>query len=207
MTIPTTDSQDELQAVNQILSSVGQAPVTTLEQTNPDVSIALGTLRQVSREVQSEGWSFNREYNYPLVPNTECQIEIPNNMLQMDMSTDVYYNRDKDPVPREGKLYNRIAHTYQWEEGKILYMDITWLWNFDDIPKVVRDYIVSRAATYVSMRIVGDPQLYSTLQQQEAYMRSNAMEWETQQGDYTFFGHPRGGNYYVSYKPYHALRR
>ena len=33
------------------------------------------------------------------------------------------------------------------------------------------------------------------------------MEWETQQGDYTFFGHPRGGNYYVSYKPYHALRR
>ena len=86
-------------------------------------------------------------------------------------------------------------------------MDITWLWNFDDIPKVVRDYIVARAAAYVAMRIVGDPQLYSTLQQQEAYMRSNAMEWETQQGDYTFFGHPRGGDYYVSYKPYHALAR
>jgi hypothetical protein len=56
MAFPTTDSQDELQAVNQILASVGQAPVTTLEQTNPDVSIALDTLRQVSREVQAEGW-------------------------------------------------------------------------------------------------------------------------------------------------------
>ena len=86
-------------------------------------------------------------------------------------------------------------------------MDITWLWNIDDIPKVVRDYIVARASSYVAMRIVGDPQLYQTLSQQEAYMRSNAMEWETQQGDYTFFGHPRGGNYYVAYKPYHALRR
>ena len=207
MAFPTTDSQDELQAVNQILASVGQAPVTTLEQTNPDVSIALDTLRQVSREVQAEGWSFNREYNYPLTPNDAGQIEITGNMLQLDMSTDIYYNRDKDPVPREGKLYNRIAHTYQWEEGKTLYMDVTWLWNFDDIPKVVRDYIVSRAATYTAMRIVGDPNLYSTLQQQEQYMRSNALEWETQQGDYTFFGHPRGGNYYVSYKPFHALAR
>ena len=207
MAFPTTDSQDELQAVNQILASVGQAPVTTLEQTNPDVSIALDTLRQVSREVQAEGWSFNREYNYPLTPNDAGHIEIPANMLQMDLSIDDYYNRDKDPVPREGKLYNRIAHTYIWEADKTLYFDISWFWNFDDIPKVVRDYIVSRAATLTAMRIVGDPNLYSTLQQQEAYMRSNAMEWETQQGDYTFFGHPRGGNYYVSYKPFHALSR
>ena len=84
-------------------------------------------------------------------------------MLQLDLSTDIYYNRDKDPVPREGKLYNRIAHTYQWEQGKTLYMDITWLWNFDDIPKVVRDYIVARAASYTAMRIVGDPNLYQTL--------------------------------------------
>ena len=65
MAFPTTDSQDELQAVNQILASVGQAPVTTLEQTNPDVSIALDTLRQVSREVQAEGWSFNRRITIP----------------------------------------------------------------------------------------------------------------------------------------------
>jgi hypothetical protein len=51
MAFPTTDSPGELQAVNQILASVGQAPVTTLEQTNPDVAIAYNTLQQVSREV------------------------------------------------------------------------------------------------------------------------------------------------------------
>ena len=69
MSFPTTDSPGELQAVNQILASVGQAPVTTLEQTNPDVAIAYNTLQQVSREVQAEGWTFNREYRYPLTPN------------------------------------------------------------------------------------------------------------------------------------------
>ena len=206
MAFPTTDSQDELQAVNQILASVGQAPVTTLEQTNPDVSIAYDTLRQVSREVQAEGWSFNREYNYPLTPNAKHEIEIPPNMLQLDMSVDWWYNRDKDPVPREGKLYDRIAHSYIWQD-QVMYFDITWLWDFKDIPQVVRDFIVARAAAFVAMRIVGDPNLYSVLSQQEAYARSNALEWETQQGDYTMFGHPMGADYYVSYKPYHALRR
>ena len=54
MTLPTSGSQTELQAVNQILASVGQAPVTTLEQTNPDVAIAYNTLLEVSREIQAE---------------------------------------------------------------------------------------------------------------------------------------------------------
>ena len=63
MAIPTTNSASELPAVNQILQTVGQAPVTTLDQTNPDVAIAYDTLLQVSREVQSEGWTFNKEFN------------------------------------------------------------------------------------------------------------------------------------------------
>ncbi len=68
MSFPTTDAQGELQAVNQILASVGQAPVTTLEQTNPDVAIAYQTLLEVSREVQAEGWTFNKEGHYEMAP-------------------------------------------------------------------------------------------------------------------------------------------
>ena len=46
------------------------------------------------------------------------------------------------------------------------------------------------------------------LQQQEAYTRALAMEYETSQGQFTFFGHPQGlTNYYQSYQPYHALQR
>jgi hypothetical protein len=206
MSFPTTDSQDELQAVNQILASVGQAPVTTLEQTNPDVAIAYNTLKQVAREIQSEGWTFNKEYNYPLTPDAAGEILIPANMLQIDMSVDYVYNRDKDPVPRQGKLYDRTSHSYVWQQ-QTMYFDITWLFDWSDIPAVVRDYITARAASFVAMRIVGDPNLYQILSQQEAYMRATAMEWDTQQGDYTFFGHERGSNYYRPYKPFHALYR
>ena len=206
MSFPTTDSQGELQAVNQILASVGQAPVTTLEQTNPDVAIAYNTLQQVSREVQAEGWTFNKEYHYPLTPNDDDEIVIPDNILQMDLCMDEYYNKNKDPIRRDGKLYDRTSHSFKWEQ-KTLYFDITWLFDWNDLPPVIKDYITSRAATLISMRIVGDANLYQTLQQQEAYMRSNALEYETQQGDYSFFGHPRGENYYQSYQPFHTLYR
>ena len=64
MAYPTTNAKEELPAINQILAAVGQAPVTTLDQPNPDVAIAYDTLLQVSREVQSEGWTFNREEHY-----------------------------------------------------------------------------------------------------------------------------------------------
>ena len=66
MAFPTTNSQQELPAVNQILQSCGQAPVTTLDQTNPDVAIAYQTLLEVSREVQAEGWTFNKEGHYKM---------------------------------------------------------------------------------------------------------------------------------------------
>ena len=41
MAFPTTNATVELVAINQILASVGQAPVTTLDTTNPDVAIAM----------------------------------------------------------------------------------------------------------------------------------------------------------------------
>ncbi len=71
----------------------------------------------------------------------------------------------------------------------------------------MQDYIVARAAAVVSSRIVGDTNQYQMLQQREAFCRAAVMEYECNQGDYTFFGHPRGQNYYNSYQPYHALYR
>jgi hypothetical protein len=61
MPFPTYAVSTELDAVNQILSSVGQAPVTTLDLQNPEVSIVLNTLREINKQVQAEGWIFNTE--------------------------------------------------------------------------------------------------------------------------------------------------
>ena len=206
MPFPTTNATQELPAINQILSSCGQAPVTTLDQTNPDVAIAYDTLQQVSREVQAEGWTFNKEYHYEFTPDNDDQILIPSNILQIKL-TENSANMDKDGVRRSGKLYDRHNHTYDWTDETVE-CDIVWEFDWVDLPQPIQDFIVARAATYVSQRIVGDSAQYQMLQQQEAYMRALALEYETQQGQFTFFGHPQGHtNYYQSYQPFHALSR
>ena len=206
MPFPTTNATQELPAINQILASVGQAPVTTLDQTNPDVAIAYDTLLQVSREVQSEGWSFNREDHYEFTPNTDDEIEIANNILQLDLTTNSA-NIDKDVVKRSGKLYDKYNHTYKWTNGAVE-CDVVWFFDWVDLPGPMQDYITAKAAVMVSSRVVGDTNQYQMLQQSEAYLRAVALEYECNQGDYTFFGTPEHKpNNYTSYKPYQALRR
>ena len=206
MPFPTTNAAQELPAINQILTSCGQAPVTTLDQTNPEVAIAYATLLQVSREVQSEGWTFNKEYHYQFNKDNNNEILIPNNVIQIKLSENTQ-NMTYDAVRRQGKLYDRQNHRYTWEYSPIE-CDVTWEFDWVDLPEPIQNYITARAATLVSGRIVGDDDQYTRLRAQEQEMRVLANEYETQQGQFTMFGHPQGSqNYYQSYQPFHALQR
>ena len=204
MAFPTTNAATELPAINQILMACGQAPVTTLDETNPDVAIAYQTLLEVSREVQSEGWTFNKEAHYEMTPNTDDEIIIPTNVLQIDLTQ--ANAGDKKVVRRNGKLYDKQNHTDKWTDD-VIEVDVLWLFDWVDLPRPIQDYITTRAATITSSRIVGDQTQYQILQQKEAYMRAMALEYETTQGDYSFFGKPDGAHPYVGYQPYHALKR
>ena len=176
-------------------------------QTNPDVAIALNTLREVSREVQSEGWSFNKEYDYPITPDSNNEVRIANNILQMDLNRNQRVeNIDRESVNRGGKLYDKKAHSYKWTDETV-YVDITWNFDWENIPQPIQAYIVARAAAIVSSRIIGDPNQYQMLQQKEAYARAMAMEYECNQEDVSFFGSPKSGNYYQPYQPFHTLHR
>ena len=58
---PTT----ELQAVNTMLSTIGEAPVNSITGTTTvDVSVAKNILDETSMSVQSQGWNFNTHTNY-----------------------------------------------------------------------------------------------------------------------------------------------
>ena len=207
----------ELQAINQMLAAVGQIPVTSIDKdsndnpTNPDVAMAQETLEQVSREVQAEGWTFNREFHYKFTPNSDDEILIAPNILQIDLCRDVYSNLSKesirrvDPNDNKVKLYDKIGHSFKWYGDT--YCDVLWLFNWDELPQPIVDYIINKASAVFAQRVVGDMNLYQILIAKAAECRTYALEYETQQGDYTFFGHPAGGNYYKSYQPFHALYR
>ena len=204
---------DELPAINQILSSIGQAPVTTLDQTTPDVAIAYNALLEVNKEVQAEGWAFNTEYEIPITTNGDKQYEVASTILQIDLSStykgDIDIVRRRDPSDSKVKLYDRYNHTYAigtvandtWD------VDIVYHFDFIDVPIPIQNYMTAKAATIVAQRIIGDAALVQTLQQRETLARSVALEYECNQADYSIFGHPQGSKNYTSYKPYTALQR
>ena len=205
MPFPTYAVSTELDAVNQILSSVGQAPVTTLDLQNPEVSIVLNTLREVNKQVQGEGWIYNTERSYELVPDsTSKEILYPSNMLQIDTNVEAHRN-EYDVVRRNGKLYDRLKHTYQFTEN--VKADVVWLFDFTDIPPAIQAYITARAARMCAVKMVGDRELQALLQEQELMTRAAAIEYECNQGDYSMFGFQDGKHYYNSYQPFQALMR
>jgi|SRR6056300_1025005 len=200
---PTTfDTETELSSVNSILASIGQSPITALDYENPEIALVARTLNEVSNQVQSEGWVFNTENHYPLVPNSNKEILYPENVLQFDLS-------DCEPpyvdvIKRSGKLYDKISHSYQFE--RTLHADVVWKFDYEDLPHTFKQYITYRAARLVATKLTADPDLYRILNEQEAMTRAAVVEYECTQGDYNYLGYPRGtrGN---NYRPYQALQR
>jgi hypothetical protein len=189
-------------------ASLTESSVSTRveNQANPDVAIALNTLREVSREVQAEGWSYNTEFDYKITPDSNDEIRIADDVLQMDLNQGYTQNIGKDAIFRGGKLYDKQEHSYKWT-AETVYVDIVWYFDWESIPQPIQAYIVARAAAIVSSRIIGDSTQYQILQQKEANTRSQALEYECNQGDYSFFGAPSHGNFYQPYKPFHTLQR
>ena len=160
----------------------------------------------MSREVQAEGWTFNKEYHYEFTKDDNNEILIPNNIIQIKL-TENAQNTPYHAVRRSGKLYDRQNHTFKWTYSPIE-CDVVWEFDFIDLPEPIQNYIKARAATLVSGRIVGDDDQYARLKSQELEARALATEYETSQGQFTMFGHPQDAqNYYQSYQPFHALQR
>ena len=208
----TLKTDTELSAVNSILGVIGQAPVTAINASNPQTALIKQILDECILEVLTEGWHFNVEEHYELVPNVNDEILISEDMLRVDINDDNIY-RSEDIVRRNGKLYDKVDHTYTFTEN--IDADITWFFPFypdptsqvtvtDYIPPIFRRYIIHKAATRAVAQMVSNPQLYQIQQQQEASARAACMEYECNQGDHSFFGTPHN-NSYRPYQPYHAL--
>ena len=209
MTTPiATDT--ELSAVNSILGSIGQSPITQLRSTtgalistNPEISYIYNLLVEVTKDVLNEGWHFNTEYGIKISPDGNKNITIPTNYLRYDVH-DGQRSRLLDVVKRDGKLYDKVKHTFEFT-GDVL-VDATYLYDFEDIPSAFQRYIIAKASTRAATQLVGDQNLARLLQQQEAITRAIVMEYDTQQGDHSYFGFkPEQG--YDSYQPYKALIR
>lgn len=175
----------ELDAVNVMLSVIGSQPVNSLELAGvSEVSIARETLHQVSRQVQSIGFRFNTEENYPLPVDVDGYIYVPRNALKLDISDPT----DRDIVQRGNRLYDRKRHSFKFDAP--VEVDIVFFLPFEELPQVVRDYVTIRAARVFQGRVLGDEKSYGFTLQDEQLAYAAMMEAEIDVGDYNIFYNP-----------------
>ena len=196
----------KLEAVNQMLAGIGQAPAVALDQANPELSIAELTLDQVTKEVLGEGWHFNTEVNYPFQSDVNGIIFVPPNVLSL--SDNKQSNRQNyQTVLRDGKLYDKIGHSFTFPVNTIIKCDVVWLFDFEDLPQPFQSYITQRATRLFAGRVQGSQEMVAFNAQDELILRNNCYAYDTQTSQANVFGVENGQNFYISYTPFQTIAR
>lgn len=196
----------QLQAINQMLTGIGQAPVVSLDIANPEIATALSILDSVNREIQGEGWHFNTEVNYPFTPDANGEIVIPSNVLQLS-DNKTSNSQQYQTVLRNGKLYDKVFHTYTFPGSDPVLCDVVWLFDFEDLPQVFQDYITQRATRVFAGSVVGSKEMVQYNQMDESLLRANCVAYDTDTSAVNIFGVETGQNFYISYTPFRTIAR
>ncbi len=210
MTTTTVTIDTELSAVNAILGSIGQAPISGIDFNNPEISFIYNILKEVNQDVQNEGWTFNLEYHIKENVNTnDNKIIISSDVIRID--NEDAWDKTRDFVRRKDsdgiwKMYDRVDHTFEYPDDDYFYVNVVRLLNFEDIPSVFQRYIIYKASGRAAVQLVSNRELQGMLSTFELQARAACLEYECNQGDHNFMGWP-DESAYQSYKPYQALRR
>lgn len=177
----------ELEAVNDMLAAIGEAPVNSLtEPVAADASLAHALLKRVSREVQSMGWHWNRDPRVVFVPeNTTGFIYLPDNVLRLNEHPSV---RGRYDLTRRGnRLYDRKTQSFVFSEPVPL--EVAWGLPWEDLPEPARAYIMARAGRVFLNRAAHDGAVagFSLSDEQVAWAR--LLDAELEQKDQAYLLH------------------
>lgn len=182
----------ELEAVNTMLSAVGEPPINYLDgQKNADAAISRNILTEISRDVQMQGWHFNTQRNVTLSPGADTFITLSDNVVRVDIeywtsrgssvSTD-----SRDITQRGAKLFNRTDNTYAFTTD--VKASVVYLFDWDELPEPARRYVVVKAARIFQDRMVGSQAHHAFSQEDEVRARASLKEFEADTSDPTIFG-------------------
>ena len=184
MTITTRTT--ELEAVNTILSTIGEAPLSTLTGSLPvDGTTAKNILNEISREVQSAGWHFNTQYKVDLTRDTNNKVPVGTDVVRVQLN-DKYDKSSYDVVQRGNYLFNLAKNSdifdQDFTENTLIY-----LLQFEDLPEQARRYITIRSARVFHDRTLGANTLHKFSSEDEARSLSVMKQAEMATGDNTIF--------------------
>lgn len=159
----------ELQAINTMLSIIGEAPVSSItENIGADVSIAKQILDESAVDIQSKGWNFNTEESYTLALDSNSKVPIPTNCVWVTTRAD---KNSAKVIIRNGFLYNKETRSNIFNAAQVV--DMIILLPFEELPQFVRRYIVTTAGRRFQARYLGSRELAGFTAQDEMEALTN----------------------------------
>lgn len=166
----------ELSAVNSMLATIGEAPVSTLlNSAVADVALARNALEEVVRSVLIDGWAFNTDAEYPLYPDpfSPFEISIPPNAMAVIPSVAF-----SSVTPRGNRLYDTATRSFSFEGSPPVICKVIWMADFADLPEVTRQYVTVRACRLFQARTAASEFIHKLTEREEmqakwAHQRNN----------------------------------
>lgn len=179
----TQSTVTELEAVNTMLSCVGESPVNALESgQSPLADMAREILKQECRKVQQSGWNFNTEVNVTLAKNVDDEIPIGEDVVSVKLNGTSFNNPGCISVAIRGlKLYDTTNNTTEFQSN--LQVDLIRLLDFSDVPPIVRWYIAVKAARVLQGRIEGSDAHHRFSLEEEMEAKRDAMAYDNRDGN------------------------
>lgn len=131
-------------------------------------------------EILSQGYHFNTDEDWDLVPDAAGYIAIPAGALSVDAS-----QTNENYIVKSGKLYDKENATYIFTET--VQADITWEIAFDDLHSIAQLLVVAKAKMKLYIRVVGVDNAYQVLAQEVVDATTTVRGEDIWSGDYSIF--------------------
>jgi len=173
----------KLQAINEILTSVGETAMLTLVAGATDATNAEVILDAEARKLLARGWAFNTDERFTLANNSDGRVPVPADVLQIDAT-----DPDLDYVQRGGFLWDRARNTdLLWAPAECrVVRDLP----FESCPYHIQRQIVARAAQKYQRSYVGSPQLDGFATEETLMATADGADAEADSDDYNVLDNP-----------------
>lgn len=136
-----------LDVVNDMLGTMGEAPLSSLQEAHAFRGTCLNVLASTSRRIQARGWWFNMD-EVVLQPMLNQRIALPNDVMSVRTNNYAY-------VKRGEYLYDVSTSDYLFtaDVPSLLIRNVP----FDQLPETAAAYIGAEAVERFQKRYDGDP--------------------------------------------------
>lgn len=178
-------SMTKLEAVNLMLDSIGESPVSSLTSGLADAETAERIFDQCNKDVQSIGWHCNRDKKYTISRDADNKMPLPNNTLTVDTTQEHKYI---NVVPRGGYLYDVKNRSLTWttatdNDHSYLYVDIVMEQDYPELTYSLQRYISAKAAREFQESVMSSVALDGFTKRKEMEMYSSLLQDEAERED------------------------